>query len=228
MNQDVAELAAELTAIPEYRSRFGALWPAQPIGLEQVSAALAAYVRTLMELGSRYDLNLYRQGTLTPQEDAGLILFEGKARCTTCHTLTPVTRVGSVAYHEPRFKVLGVPADAAGTALDDDPGLGAITLAPGDFGAFRVPELRNLTRTAPYMHNGVFATLEQVVAFYDAGGGSGLGLAVPNRSPEIQPLGLSATERAQLVAFLAALSPDRPNFVERPASVPSGLAVGGS
>lgn len=228
MNQDAAELVAELAAIPEYRGRFGALWPARPIGLDSVSEALGAYVRTLMELGSRYDLNLYRQGTLGPDEDAGLILFEGKARCSACHTLTPVTRVGSVAYHEPRFKVLGIPADPAGTALDDDPGRTAITLDPADLGAFRVPGLRNLTRTAPYMHNGVFRTLEEVVAFYNVGGGAGLGLDVPNRSPEIGPLGLSGTEQAQLVAFLRALSPDRPNHVERPATVPSGLPPGGS
>lgn len=228
MNQHVAELVAELTAIPEYRTRFGALWPARPIGLDTVSEALGAYVRTLMELGSRYDLNLYRQGTLNADEDAGLILFEGKARCTTCHTLTPVTRVGEVAYHEPLFKVIGLPADAEATEPDDDPGRAAITLDPADFGAFRVPELRNLTRTAPYMHNGVFRTLGEVVAFYNAGGGAGLGLDIPNLSPEIQQLHLSDAEQAQLVAFLEALSPDRPNYVERPAAVPSGLPVGGS
>lgn len=227
MNEDPEVLVAQLAALPEYAAQFEALWPGVPISLEQVSTALGAYTRTLMELGSVYDQDLYRQGTMSEEADAGSILFQGKAGCTTCHALPPVTQVGTTAYHTPLFKVLGVPADVMGSALSPDRGRAAITGDPADEGAFRVPELRNLQRTAPYMHNGVFWTLAEVVHFYNLGGGRGMGLTVPQLSPEIRPLGLSSAEEAQLVAFLEALSPVQPNEVSVPSEVPSGLPVGG-
>jgi cytochrome c peroxidase len=72
----------------------------------------------------------------------------------------------------------------------------------GRDGAFRVPTVRNAGRTAPYFHHGAYATLEEVVDFYDRGGGRGLGLDVPNQDPEVRPLHLTAEERRALVAFM--------------------------
>jgi len=77
------------------------------------------------------------------------------------------------------------------------------------------------------MHNGVFQTLEDVVAFYNDGGGVGRGLNVPNQSEFVKPLGLTTEEQAQLVAFLQAMSPETPNHHTIPTSVPSGLSIGG-
>jgi cytochrome c peroxidase len=97
----------------------------------------------------------------------------------------------------PVFAVLGVPSapsGAAATSLDADRGRGA--------GDFRVPTVRNVARTAPYFHNGRYATLDQVVDFYDRGGGKGIGVDVPNQDPEIRPLHLSAEEKRVLLAFL--------------------------
>jgi cytochrome c peroxidase len=226
MNETAANLTAQLSAIPEYEARFGALYPDGPT-IENVSSALAAYVRTLMELRTPYDANLYVQGTLSAQADAGLILFNGKANCSSCHSLAQVTGCDTTVYSLADYEVTGVPADAAGTTLDADPGRQAVTGAAADLRAFLVPGLRDLSRSGPYMHNGVFATLAQVVEFYDAGGGLGLGLAVPEQSPGIVPLGLTATERAELVAFLQSLSPTIPNYAPVPEAVPSGLPVGG-
>lgn len=226
MNQPLPALVTELAAIPAYQQKFSALWP-DGVTAQHTGEALAAYVRTLMEMRTGYDANLYRQGTLTADEDAGLILFNGKANCTRCHTLTPVTAVGSTVYSTPIYKTLGVPGNAAGTLLDGDIGREAVTGNAADRGAFRVPNLRNLTRTAPYMHNGVFATLEAVVDFYNRGGGRGLGLPVPTQAAEIVPLGLTESEKGQLVAFLKALSAQVPSYVEIPTAVPSNLPVGG-
>ena len=102
----------------------------------------------------------------------------------------------------PVFAVLGVPSAPSGraTSLDADRGRGG--------GDFRVPTVRNVGRTAPYFHNGRYATLEQVVDFYDRGGGKGIGVDVPNQDPEIRPLHLSAEEKRVLLVFLReALSP---------------------
>ena len=227
MNQALPALVAELQAIPAYQQHFAARWP-EGVTAAHVGEALASYVRTLMELRTPYDWNRYRQGTLTPDEDAGLVLFTGKANCTQCHHLVPVTAVGDTTYSTPLYKALGVPANAASTQIDGDIGREAATGNPADRGKFRVPTLRNLTHSAPYMHNGIFATLEEVVNFYNSGGGADLGLPVPNQAPEVVPLQLNEIEKRQLVAFLKALSPTMPNHVAIPAAVPSGLPVGGS
>lgn len=94
--------------------------------------------------------------------------------------------------------------------LREDVGLYAVTKAPGDRGKFRTPSLREISLTAPYMHNGVFGTLEEVVEFYDRGGG-----AHPNKSPLLRPLGLTAGEKKALVEFLKSLA-DEPVIVDRP------------
>jgi cytochrome c peroxidase len=94
------------------------------------------------------------------------------------------------------------PRRRPGRALADDPGRFAVTGDEADRGAFRTPTLRNVTLTAPYMHDAVLATLEDVIGFYDTGGGT-----VPGRSgPEIGPLRLSPQERQALVAFLQSLT----------------------
>jgi cytochrome c peroxidase len=100
------------------------------------------------------------------------------------------------------FAVLGVPTSPNGSAVDGD-------LGRGD-GAFRTPTVRNVRRTAPYFHHGRFVTLEQVVEFYDRGGGRGLGLTVPNEDPEIRPLHLSAEEKRVLLVFMRESLTDAP------------------
>ena len=134
-----------------------------------------------------------------------MALFNGKAGCAACHT-PPL-------FIDNRFHALGVPQ--AGP-LVADPGRFAITGDEQDRGAFRTPTLRNVTLTAPYMHDGVFATLDEVIAFYDAGGGP-----VPGRSgPEIGPLHLSEAERNALVAYLGSLTDETTDT--RVPTVPAG------
>jgi cytochrome c peroxidase len=93
-----------------------------------------------------------------------------------------------------------------GARLDRDPGLGGIDLEPSHRGAFKVPTLRNIALTAPYMHNGAFRSLEQVVDFYDRGGGAGSGLALPTQTLPGDSLRLTRADKRALVAFLHALT----------------------
>ena len=154
------------------------------------------------------------ESALDSQEQAGLELFRGKAGCAACHSGELLSDGGMHAigvpenpeiFNEPlrhitfrRFmRLQGVPEYVS---LRSDPGLYAVTNDEADRGKFRTPSLLETGRTAPYMHNGVFDSLEEVVRFYNSGGGEG-----ENVSPELEPLGLSEDEIAALAAFLSAL-----------------------
>jgi cytochrome c peroxidase len=103
-------------------------------------------------------------------------------------------------------EVIGVPASADGSAVDPDLGRGAIDGLLSHRHAFKTPSLRNVALTAPYMHNGVFRTLDEVLDFYDRGGAAGLGADLPNQTLRRQALGLTAAERADVMAFLGSLT----------------------
>ena len=96
--------------------------------------------------------------------------------------------------------------DTAGARIDPDPGVAGFDHATVHRHAFKTPSLRNVELTAPYMHNGVYRTLEDVVDFYDRGGGAGIGIELPNQTLSPEPLRLSARERRDLIAFLRALT----------------------
>jgi cytochrome c peroxidase len=228
MDQNLDVLVTELNQIDEYQQKFAAIWN-DGITAQNVGKALEAYTHTLLEMRTKFDWELYRQGEgLTEDEDAGLVLFNGKAQCTTCHFTEPVNQVGELVYSTPRFEVTGTPSINDPNQLSADSGRMNVTGNIIDNGAFRVPPLRDLVRTAPYMHNGVFNTLEEVVQFYNDGGGKGRGLNVPNQSEFVKPLNLTDEEQGQLVAFLKAMSPEIPNHHTVPEAVPSGLPVGGT
>jgi cytochrome c peroxidase len=131
---------------------------------------------------------------LSADARAGLDVFAGKGRCARCHVPPVFGGSRPPDFTAPVFAVLGVPSAPGAGTLDADRGRGG--------GDFRVPSVRNAGRTAPYFHHGRYATLEQVVDFYDRGGGKGLGLDVPNQDPEIRPLHLTAEDRRVLLVFL--------------------------
>jgi parallel beta-helix repeat protein len=218
MDQEPGELVRELRSIPEYQLLFdrafgGAAGAA--VTFENVVRAIAAFERTLVSDGSRFDR--YRAGdagALTPSERRGLTLFRSlKTRCFECH--------GFPTFANPDFKVIGVPPLPG---RPDDRGRAEVAGSAAQERAFKVPTLRNVALTAPYMHNGRFRTLEEVIDFYAKGGGPGLGFAVPNLDDKVRILTLTAEERADLVAFLGALT-DESRRPEVPERVPSGLPV---
>jgi cytochrome c peroxidase len=139
---------------------------------------------------------------LSPDARAGFDVFAGKGRCARCHVPPVFGGSRPPDFTAPVFAVLGVAAAPGTTALDPDPGRGG--------GDFRVPTVRNVNRTGPYFHNGRYATLDQVVDFYDRGGGKGLGLDVSNQDPEVRPLHLSAEEKRVMLVFLKDALSDAP------------------
>jgi cytochrome c peroxidase len=220
VNADPAELVRELKAIPEYRALFDKAFggkDGEAITFKNITYAIAAFQRTLVSFNSRFDRYAAGDGSaLSPQEKRGLKLFlSPKTRCNECHGIPTFTNRD--------FKVIGVPDPKDGPADVAKPeaerGRGG-----GPNGAFKIPTLRNIALTAPYMHNGVFETLEEVLDFYAGGGGRGLGLDVPLQDDKIRKFTLTPQEKADLIAFLLALT-DESALPEIPKRVPSGLPV---
>lgn len=205
--RDTDALVAELTAIPEYDAMFADAFDGGDVSLENVEKALAAFQRTLITDDSPFDR--YAAGdfdALTPQQRRGLALFRsGATRCFECHA--------APTFASDTFRVVGVPSDDPGRAAVSDDGL------PG---AFKVPTLRNIALTAPYMHDGSMATLEEVLEFYADGGGRAHG--AENVDVFVQGFEMNAQEKADLIAFMMALT-DESQMPPVPEAVPSGLPV---
>ena len=174
----------------QYRRQFRAAFNRDP-EWEDVGRALASYVRTIRSGNSPYDR--FRNGdksALTDQQQRGMRIFFGRGNCWSCHQGATLT--------DERFHNTGV-AFRRSHFLDD--GRFIITKHPADLRAFKTPTLREIARTAPYMHDGSIATLEDVVDHYDRGGSPDQAL-----SREIRPLNLSVDDKRALVVFLRSLS----------------------
>ncbi|CAD0005621.1 cytochrome-c peroxidase [Flavobacterium chungangense] len=176
----------------------------------QIQNAIASYVRSLNSFDSRFDE--YMRGnkkSLSNQEIEGMNLFMGKAKCATCH-FTPLFN-GTVppSYSKTEHEVIGTPNEVSGKSLSTDLGRYIYNKMPQLKGAFKTPTVRNIAVTAPYMHNGVFKTLEEVVSFYNKGGGQGLGYEVENQTLPFDELKLNKKEESALVTFMKTLTDKR-------------------
>ncbi|MDE0536697.1 cytochrome-c peroxidase [Tenacibaculum sp. L6] len=168
--------------------------------------AMANYIRSLGDFSSKFDKNINKkENTLTASEVNGFNLFMGKAKCATCH-FPPVFN-GTVPpnFTETEVESIGVP-NLAETELDGDLGAYNVFKTEERKFFFKTTTVRNISKTAPYMHNGVYETLEQVVDFYNKGGGEGLGYHVPNQTLPPDELNLSDKEIQDLIAFMETLT----------------------
>lgn len=176
---------------------------------QNICNAIACYERTLIALNSRFDKYMNGENTaLSAEEINGFNLFMGKAKCGTCHFMPLFGGAKPPRYYYTESEVLGVP-EAAITkkaVLDKDSGRYKYTGYPIHLFSFKTPSLRNAALTAPYMHNGVFKTLEEVINFYDKGGGKGLGITLKNQSLPFDKLNLTAKEKKDISDFIKALT----------------------
>ncbi|MFO0271909.1 MAG: cytochrome c peroxidase [Gemmatimonadota bacterium] len=178
-----------------------------------IRRALAAYLRSLEGLDAPFDR--YVRGDTAALDAAarrGANLYLGKAKCGTCHFLPLTNGTVPPAFAKAELEVIGVPATPVwrGARVDEDEGKGARTRRALHRFAFKTPTIRNADRTAPYMHNGVYRTLDEVIRFYDVGGGAGLGIALDHQTLPPDRLELTSAERRDLVAFIRALSDTTP------------------
>jgi cytochrome c peroxidase len=208
MNLNLDYLEEKIRVVPEYASAFRAVFGGD-VTRERIAMAIASYERSLISVNAPIDRYLNGDRTaLSPQAQKGYQVFTGKGKCTECHDgallsddkfhalnipenpdhqndprITATRRFVAKVYHFPDYRT-----------LNEDPGRYLITKDKKDWKAFRTPTLREVAKTAPYMHNGIFATLDDVIDFLDQGGGKG--------NSVLKPLGLSVDEKAALKAFL--------------------------
>jgi cytochrome c peroxidase len=226
-NPSIGYVVEKIKALPEYSGRFEAAFDGRGPDMMTIGLALAAYQRTLVSAGSRFDIWRYggAAGTLNAEEQAGFALFTGKAGCAACHLVGEKEALFSdnrfhntgIGYANSmdmprRHRVQLAPGkivEIEDKALDafekrqPDVGRYEVTLDPADSWAYRTPILRNVALTAPYMHDGSLATLAEVIEFYDRGG-----IDNPQKDSLLKPLGLTPSEKKALAAFLGTLTGD--------------------
>jgi cytochrome c peroxidase len=187
MNLPLPELLQRLSAVPGYKPLFEAAFPGEPLSAELVGKAIATYERTVVSGTAPFDAWIAGDEKAISQEAKdGFALFNGKAGCASCHAGWTFTDEG--------FQDIGLPTTDIGRGK-------FLPQIPKMQSAFKTPGLREIASRGPYMHDGSLATLAAVIDHYDAGG-----VDRPSRSDLIKPLGLSAAEKANLVAFLETLT----------------------
>ncbi|MFL6604685.1 MAG: cytochrome-c peroxidase [Steroidobacteraceae bacterium] len=189
-NLPLEQLEERVRSIAGYRPLFEQAYPTEGIGAAVIAKAIASFERTLVSTDSPFDR--WQQGAQNAVSESakrGFALFTGKARCSLCHQPPNFTDNG---FHNIGLKNYGEPEDVGRYAH-----LKIAILK----GAFKTPTLRDIDLTAPYMHNGVYHTLEDVVEHYVRGGDD-----KNNLSPNIVPLDLNAAEKVELVAFMKTLT----------------------
>jgi cytochrome c peroxidase len=209
MNQNLDFMEEEIRTVPEYVAEFTEVFGSDDVTRERIAMAIAAFERTLVSRDAPLDRFLNGDtAALSPEALQGYRIFTGKGMCADCHYGTNLA--------DDRFHVLGVEENpehlkdpriaatrrfvakvngfAEYRTLSEDPGRYLITKDRKDWQAFRTPSLREIAGTAPYMHNGIYATLDEAIEFFNAGGGKDNTVLIP--------LQLTPAEKVQLKVFL--------------------------
>ncbi len=192
-----------------YRRLFSKAFPKRSrseIDTLEVMNAISSYIRSLVFLNSRFDEFMRgNKAAINTDEINGFNLFMGKAKCATCHYMPLFNGTFPPRYMKTESEVIGVPQSLKEDKIDDDLGRYNVTKTQSYKHAFKIPTVRNAARTAPYMHNGVFNTLQQVIDFYNIGGGNGLGFKIDNQTLPFDKLNLTKKESNDIIAFIKSL-----------------------
>ncbi|HBI39508.1 MAG TPA: hypothetical protein DDY16_00970 [Tenacibaculum sp.] len=204
-NTSLDTLVTRVLKNSSYRVRMDTLYQNKRISYN-IRHAIASYIRTLNTFNSKFDKNLRgEEHNLTSSERKGFNLFMGKALCATCHF--PPLFNGTVPpnYSDTEMEAIGTP-NLAQNKLSDDLGRFQLFKTNERKHFFKTPTIRNIAKTAPYMHNGTYKNLKEVVDFYNKGGGIGLGFYLNNQTLPFNNLMLSDTEVNNLVSFMQTLT----------------------
>jgi cytochrome c peroxidase len=187
MNMPLDQLMQRLSSVPEYKPLFALAFPQEGMNEKTLAKAIATYERTVVSERAPFDAWVEGdEKAISEDAKRGFALFNGKAQCAACHEGWNFTNEG--------FQDIGLPSEDIGRGQYLP---GVIKMQH----AFKTPSLREIARRAPYMHDGSLPTLEAVVDHYDGGG-----VDRPTRSDLMKPLGLTAQEKADVVAFLNTLT----------------------
>jgi cytochrome c peroxidase len=209
MNQNLDFLEEEIRSVPEYVAEFRQVFGTDDISRERIAMAIAAFERTLISRNASIDRFLEgEESALSVAARSGLEVFRGRGKCVTCHYGVNLIDDSFHALNVPELPELQADRRVAATrrfvaklyhfknfrTLAEDPGRYLITKEDKDWRAFKTPTLRDISKTGPYMHNGVFASLDEVIEFFDQGGGKD--------NTVLAPLGLTAEDKENLRIFL--------------------------
>ncbi len=225
MHNDFSQVALKLRTSPEYVRLFRNAYVGTEdtiISNRSILTSIAEYERSIVGMNSRFDKTISgREDLLTADEKEGFNIYMGKGNCASCHFIPLFNGLMPPDYVETEWEIIGVPELKQGykPKLDPDIGRAGVIDVPIFRHAFKTPTLRNIEVTGPYMHNGVFKTLEEVIEFYDVGGGSGLGYKVPLQTLSSDSLLLTPTEKFQLISFLKSLT-DTTYLTSKPSQLP--------
>lgn len=222
MGSNEVEILKKVMSCKEYNEAFTSLLKYTPqereVTMDHLVSAITFYYTKFSNAYSAFDDAMNGLGPVDPAVARGFNLFSSKAQCATCHFVPQFNGV-KPPYVGSEFEVLGVPQNPDHKKLSPDHGRFGINPATETLHAFRTGTLRNAAFTKPYMHNGVFRTLREVIDFYDGGGGAGRGLEVPNQTLSSDSLHLTNAEKEDLIIFMESLN-ERVPFEDDPATIP--------
>jgi cytochrome c peroxidase len=207
-NMSMDSVVYRLMKNKAYKKKLTSLYKGNQIGLN-IRHAIASYIRTLNTFNSKFDKNIRgEENTLTEQEKKGFNLFAGKALCATCHFAPIFNGTVPPNFNDTELEFIGVPAttDTINAKISSDLGRYNLFKTPERKHFFKTPTIRNISKTAPYMHNGVYATLEEVLDFYNKGGGVGLGIDSKYQTLPFDNLNLSKEEITAIIDFMKTLT----------------------
>ncbi len=210
MNSLPLDVVDKLRRSQEYKNLFRRAFKGSSdtaITFYAVLKSISEFEKTLISMSSRFDK--YLQGNkkaLNKNEINGYNVFSGKALCGSCHFLPLFNGLVPPVFNDNEFEVIGTPKNATSKEIDPDSGRVIITKKNIHLYSFKTPGLRNLEATFPYMHNGAYKTIEQVIDFYNKGGGAFIEPKMNNQTLPFDSLQLSVQEKADIKSFLLSLS----------------------
>ncbi len=223
MNSSIGEMIAKLNQSEEYKHLFKKCYEGTVdtvISYYGILKAIAEYEKTLISMNSRFDKYIkgdYKQ--LNAREINGYTIFSGKALCGSCHFFPLFNSLVPPVYNDTEYEVIGVPEHSRSKTIDKDEGRMVVSKSYIHQYAFKSPTVRNIALTAPYMHNGIYKELDDVIKFYNDGGGQGLGINIPHQTLPFDSLQLNKNEISDLKAFMLSLT-DTTGLTGKPARLP--------
>ncbi|WEK20988.1 MAG: cytochrome c peroxidase [Candidatus Pedobacter colombiensis] len=190
----------------------------ESVNIHNLSFAISAFLQALAPFNSAFDQYLRgNHKAMNQQQIRGFNLFMGKAQCGTCHFAPVFNGLTPPLFDRTDVEVLGTTKDSNFKQAKLDADSGKYSTYPIIYfkSAFKTPTVRNIAKTGPYMHNGAFETLEQVLEFYNKGGGAGLGLDVPTQTLSAKPLNLTDKEMKDVIEFLKSLTDPYASFAKK-------------
>ncbi|SEP83655.1 cytochrome-c peroxidase [Flavobacterium urocaniciphilum] len=213
-NTTYTEILNKLNSNETYSKKFKKIFKKNKITREDFTKALASYVLSLQSFNSAFDK--YVRGESSSLEDSakrGFNLFTGKANCATCHFSPTFSGLVPPLYTENESEILGILSNPNSKELDEDEGRysnGVLYEKSWIYEkSFKTVTVRNANETAPYFHNGTYSTLEEVLEFYNQGGGEGIGISTKNQTLGSDKLNLSKEEKNDIIAFIKSLSDNK-------------------